>query len=65
MPVTLLADALARRSVGIAKQVFDPHPEGHVRCRRLEAPMVHLVELIDWAQGGPAPLALGWAVREG
>jgi len=32
---------------------------------RLEVPAVHLVELIDWAQGGPTPRGLGGARRDG
>jgi len=51
----LAADAVASSNLGCMMQL----------APGLEAPVVHLVELIDWAQGGPAPRALGGAVRDG
>lgn len=51
----LAADAVASSNLGCMMQL----------APRLEAPVVHMVELIDWAQGGPAPRGLGWAAREG
>ena len=51
----LAADAVASSNLGCMMQL----------APRLEAPVVHIVELIDWAQGGPAPRALRAAPRDG
>jgi glycolate oxidase iron-sulfur subunit len=51
----LAADAVASSNLGCMMQL----------APRLEAPVVHIVELIDWAQGGPAPRALRGVARIG
>ncbi|MEE8563263.1 MAG: heterodisulfide reductase-related iron-sulfur binding cluster, partial [Alphaproteobacteria bacterium] len=51
----LAADAVASSNLGCMVQL----------APRLEAPVVHVVELIDWAQGGPAPRVLGWSPHHG
>ena len=50
----LAADAVASSNLGCMMQL----------APRLEAPVVHMVELIDWAQGGPVPRALRGAARD-
>jgi glycolate oxidase iron-sulfur subunit len=49
----LAADVVATGNVGCASQI----------ARYGETPVVHVVELLDWATGGPAPAALGRATR--
>jgi glycolate oxidase iron-sulfur subunit len=44
----LAADVIAAGNVGCAVQIG----------RRSKAPVVHTIELIDWAQGGPRPAAI-------
>ncbi len=51
----LAADAVASSNLGCMVQL----------APRLEAPVVHVVELIDWAQGGPVPRVLGWSAHHG
>lgn len=57
------ADALARLEADVVAT-------GNVGCamqlgRRLEAPVVHTIELLDWATGGPAPAALAHRIQNG
>jgi glycolate oxidase iron-sulfur subunit len=59
-----MADALGVRKAGhIASTDPDIVATGNIGCimqlrRQLKAPVVHTVELLDWASGGPLPLAL-------
>jgi glycolate oxidase iron-sulfur subunit len=59
-----LAEKLRERKVGnIEKLKPDVIAAGNIGCMTQIAagtaiPVVHTVELIDWATGGPAPVAL-------
>jgi glycolate oxidase iron-sulfur subunit len=66
-----MAEALGRRKAGhIASLDPDIVATGNIGCmtqlgRYLSAPIVHTVELLDWATGGPRPPALdGIVLRE-
>ena len=60
-----LADALRDRKVGHLEAVgADAIAAGNIGCMvqlkgATETPVVHTVELLDWAHGGPRPRALG------
>lgn len=47
-------DAIASANLGCMVQL----------AGRLATPVVHVVELIDWAQGGPAPIGFGDTARD-
>ena len=59
-----LADELGKRKAAAIDSVgSDVIATGNIGCmvqigRHVRAPIVHTVELLDWATGGPAPLAL-------
>ena len=59
-----LADELGKRkAVAIESVGSDVIATGNIGCmvqigRNVRVPVVHTVELLDWATGGPAPLAL-------
>ncbi len=60
-----LAGALGdRKAAAIAALAPDVIATGNIGCavqigRRTEVPVVHTIELLDWASGGPKPIALG------
>ncbi|MEX1107894.1 MAG: glycolate oxidase iron-sulfur subunit, partial [Dongiaceae bacterium] len=59
-----LADDLrARKATNIAKTGADILATGNIGCiaqleRAVNMPVVHTVELLDWATGGPKPAGI-------
>ena len=60
----------ARKAKAIAGVEPDIVVTGNIGCmiqiaRYLDAPIVHTVEMLDWATGGPKPVALaGWPLQD-
>jgi glycolate oxidase iron-sulfur subunit len=59
-----------RKAANIARLKPDVVATGNIGCamqlgQRLDAPVVHTVELLDWATGGPVPAALATRLSNG
>jgi glycolate oxidase iron-sulfur subunit len=63
-----MAETLARRKAAAIESVApDVVASGNIGCivqigRMMDRPVVHSVELLDWATGGPEPRALAGKV---
>jgi glycolate oxidase iron-sulfur subunit len=59
-----------RKAANIAEVVPDVVATGNIGCMEqlsgaLNLPIVHTVELLDWASGGPMPAALAGRLKTG